>query len=176
MRVERPRFGRRWHAIVALAALVAAAIGPASPAKATADGCAPDYNYSWSNTSSNKFDMVPYATAPGGHTLSITLTAGASVSITIGGSLETSQSVLIASAKESINASITGTLTASVSYSDSWTVPSGASYGELHAGAKRYFSHWSYGHDTPACTWLVTSTGNANMPWQLPAFWSVTHP
>jgi len=160
---------------VILASLVAAALGPASPASASALGCPPDYDYSWSSTSSNKVDMVPYATAPGGHTLSITLTAGASVSISIGGSLETTQSVLVLSAQESINANITGTLTASVSYSDSWTVPSGASYGELHVGANRYNSHWSYGHYTPACNWLITSSGTANMPWHLPAFWSVTH-
>lgn len=165
----------KWRVSAALATIVVATVGAAAPAIATTDSCPPDYAYTWSSTSSNKIDLVPYSTAPGGHTLSITLTAGASISIQIGGSLETSQSILIASAKESINASITGTLTASVSYGDSWTVPSNASYGELHAGANRYYSHWSYGHYSPSCTWVVTSTGTANMPWHLPAFWSVTH-
>jgi hypothetical protein len=166
---------RRWQAGIATLAVIAAALAPTTGVRAAPLGCAPDADYSWSRTSSNKADMVPYATAPGGHTLSITITVGASISASIGGQLETDESVLIASAKESINAQISATLTASVSYSDSWKVPDDASYGELHAGANQYFSHWSYGHYTPACTWVVTSSGNANMPWHIPAFWSVTH-
>jgi hypothetical protein len=164
----------------AFRALVLAAIGAMSfvapvPANASTQSCPPDYDYTWSQTSSNHIDMVSYATAPGGHTLSISIARGDSIGTTVGGSLQTGTDVLIASAKVEVSASISQSITATVTYTDSWTVPSGASYGELHAGASRYYSHWTYGHYTPTCSWVVNATGTANMPYHVPTFWSVVH-
>jgi len=150
------------------------AVAP-TPVRASEQGCSPDYGYTWSNTSGSHLDMVSSVWGDGGITLNITITQGSSASATIGGSLETSESVLVASAQETISASIAQTITASVSYGGSWTVPSSASWGELHAGATSYDSQWAYGHFTPSCVWTVTSSGTANMPYHYPSFWHVVH-
>ena len=163
---------KKWRALAASAALIAAVVAVPSPALAS---CPPDAGYTWSGTTGSHRDMVPSVWGDGGVTISITLTIGSSASATVGGSLQTTESVLIASAQETISASITQTMTATVAYSGSWTVPSTASWGELHAGASSYSSHWAYGHYSPTCVWTVTSSGTANMPYHYPSFWHVVH-
>jgi hypothetical protein len=166
---------RLFAALVGLAALGVALVPPVLASDAQPMGCIPEYFYEWSNTSGSHKDMVSSVWGDGGITLGIAITQGTSTSATIGGSLETSESILIASAKETISASITQTITATVTYSGSWTVPANASWGELHAGATTYYSHWTYGHTTPSCTFQVTSSGTANMPYHVPSFWHVVH-
>jgi hypothetical protein len=158
--------------VLSVAASSAVAAGEAYSASAGAM-CAPDAGYSVSNAVHNYKDLVPYASAPGGHTLSITITAGASVSATFSGSVEGGASAIIASAKAQWGLSFALTLTASVAYSDSWTVPSTWSSGQLHAGADRKSFKWTYGSFNGACQWIVSRSGTSNAPYHLPAFWSV---
>ncbi len=149
---------------------VAASAAVSAPALA---GCAPDAAYSVTNAVYNHKDMVSYSSAPGGHTLSITITAGLSVTATFSGALQTEESIIIASAKETWGLSFALTLSASIAYSDSWTVPSTWAHGQLHAGADRKSFHWSYGHFAPTCSWVVVRSGTSIAPYHVPAFWSV---
>lgn len=137
-------------------------------------GCAPDYGYETTGTGTYKYDMVPPAYRDPGQTLSISITAGLSVTGSIGGSVEGDESVIFATAKETVNASIAVSLTASVTYSASKTVPSGVHWGEEHAGATQQRFSWDYGHLTSACHWVKDRTGTGHEPYHIPSFWMTT--
>lgn len=141
--------------------------GPHSP-----DGCSPDAGYSYNSVRSYLYDMVPYSQGPGGHTLSIQITAGVSVTGTVGGQVSGDVNAIVAKAKVDVNASIALQLTASVTYGDSWTVPSTWRWGYLHAGANRDTMNWEYGYYNGACQYIVSRRGTANLPYHIPAFWS----
>lgn len=133
--------------------------------------CPGNNMYQYSNTGTTNMDMVPYASAPGGHTLSITITAGASITGTIGGQVEGDANAIFVGAKASVNASISVSLSASVSYGDSWTVPSSWSSGELHAGATAQNFKWAYVHENGNCSTTVLRSGSGREPYHLPSFW-----
>ena len=137
-------------------------------------GGAPEYTYAFSHKSVYDYNMVPASSAPPGHTLSIQLTAGLSVTATIGGEVSGEASAIVAGLKASVNASVAMTLTASVTYGDSWKVPAGVTRGYLHAGAERQKADWVYERLTPACAWQTVRSGTANVPFHIPAFWSTT--
>lgn len=161
--------------------LTAIMIGGAAPA-ALADpsgpnsriipmGCPYDYDYVYSNVSSHNVDMVPPASAPGGHTLSISLTAGLTVTGTVGGSVSGDVNLIVAGAKADVNASIALSIAASVIYTDTWTVPSTWTKGYLHAGAAKDKMNWAYGTEGGTCKWRVLRSVTADLPYQDPAFW-----
>ena len=160
--------------LMALTAGGATSALAAAPATVHTNSCAPDPTYDITSYSHVYKDMVPYAEAEGGQTVTITLTAGASVSATISASAAFSESLIIASAKETIGVSVTAGITASVAYSSSWAVPSSDAWGYLHAGADEEYVHWSYGQYRGNCTWAVTSSGTANLPYHVPTFWHTT--
>ncbi|WP_405619422.1 hypothetical protein [Streptomyces sp. NBC_00076] len=145
---------------------------PAMAQVAAPQGCPPDPTYSYSNVSTHHVGMVPPASAPGGHTLSIAITAGTSVTGTVGGSVSGDVHAIVAGAKAQVNASIALTLSASVTYTDSWKVPSSWRIGYLHAGAQRKEMTWKYGHYKANCAWRTDRSGTAKLPYHIPAFWS----
>ncbi|MDI5966184.1 hypothetical protein [Streptantibioticus silvisoli] len=138
------------------------------------NGCVSDAGYDITSHSHHYKDMVPSAEGEGGQSLTITLTAGLSVSASITGSAAFSESAIIASAKETIGLTFTGTLSASVSYGSTWAVPSSDSVGYLHAGADEQYVHWNYGQYNGACTWVVSKSGTGYLPYHLPTFWHTT--
>jgi hypothetical protein len=161
---------------IVIAAALAFAVSAAPAASAAGINprpqmCPGNNMYEYHNAGSTNMDMVPYASAPGGHTLSITLTAGASVTGTIGGQVEGDANIIFAGAKASVNASISVSLSASVAYGDSWTVPSNWSTGELHAGASAQNFTWQYVHENGNCSTTVERSGSGREPYHLPAFW-----
>ncbi|WP_405950740.1 hypothetical protein OG588_35025 [Streptomyces prunicolor] len=159
----------------AMLALVAVGTTTAQAATSTTNrpnNCGTGSVYDFGTPKSARIGMVPPSSAPGGHTLGITLTAGTSITGTISGTVSGEEGIIVAKAKESVTASIALTMTASVSYSDSWKVPASWRKGYLHAGADRDTVNWSYGHYGANCKWVVTRHGVAKLPYHIPAFWS----
>jgi hypothetical protein len=167
------RYGARGLATAAAMSLFALlGATPAMAQVAAPEGCPPDPTYSYSGVSSHNVGMVPPASAPGGHTLSIAITAGTSVTGTVGGQVEGSVNAIVAGAKAQVNSSIALKLEASVTYKDTWTVPSSWRLGYLHAGAHRDEMTWKYGHYKANCAWHTDRSGTAKLPYHIPAFWS----
>ncbi|MFC1419609.1 hypothetical protein [Streptacidiphilus cavernicola] len=103
--------------------------------------------------------------------MGITLTAGASVTATISGSAAFKESMIIASAKETIGVSVAAGITASVAYSSTYAVPASWKFGELHAGADEEYVHWQYGEYNGNCTWMTSFSGTGYLPYHVPTFW-----
>lgn len=159
-------------AMVSLIALGTNSAQAAVPATVHPMNCGTASSYQFGSPKSSRIGMVPPSSAPGGHTLGISLTAGTSITGTISGSLQTEESAIVASAKQTVTASIALTMTASVTYSDSWKVPSSWRKGYLHAGADRDTVSWNYGHYGAGCKWVIVRKGTAKLPYHIPAFWS----
>lgn len=136
-------------------------------------GCAPDAGYSTYGLAYHDVDMVSYSSAPGGHTLSIAISKGTTTTATISGSATAEEGIIIASAKETFGISLAKSWTASVTYTDSWKVPSSWSRGQLHAGSEHATYHWQYGQYNGACKWIVARSGTMSTPHHEPAFWDV---
>ena len=167
------QYARTMTVGAALLTLVAAGAtsAQATTSPTTHRDCGTESTYSVTYVKDDRIGMVPPASAPGGHNLSLTLTAGASVTGTITGSAQFEQRIIIARAKETVSVSIAGTLTASIAYSDSWRVPTSWRKGFLHAGADRKVTNWEFGHYGPNCKWITTRKGVAKLPYHIPAFW-----
>ncbi|MFJ9120836.1 hypothetical protein ACIRJO_35575 [Streptomyces sp. NPDC102394] len=162
---------------VGAALLALVAVGTTSAQAATSmpvhpNNCGTETAYQFGTPKSEHIGMVPPSSAPGGHTLGITLTAGSSITGTISGSATAEESVIVAKAKETLGVSVALSLTASVSYSDTWKVPSSWRKGYLHAGADRDTVSWNYGHYGSGCKWVIVRKGVAKLPYHIPAFWS----
>ncbi|WP_405879731.1 hypothetical protein OG762_14480 [Streptomyces sp. NBC_01136] len=167
------RYGARTLAAAAGMSLFALlGVTPAMAQAAVPQSCPPDPGYAYSGVSSHNVGMVPPASAPGGHTLSIAITAGTSVTGTVGGSVSGDVHAIVAGAKAQVNASIALTLSASVTYTDSWKVPASWRLGYLHAGAHRDQMTWKYGHYLANCSWHTDRSGTAKLPYHIPSFWS----
>ncbi|MEU2778452.1 hypothetical protein ABZ646_37640 [Streptomyces sp. NPDC007162] len=158
--------------MLALLAVGTTSAYAAAPATVHPNNCGTESSYEFSSPKSARIGMVPPSSAPGGHTLSITLTAGTSVTGTITGSLQTEESAIVASAKQTVGVSFALTMTASVSYGDTWKVPASWRKGYLHAGADRDTMNWNYGHYGAGCKWVIVRKGVAKLPYHIPAFWS----
>jgi hypothetical protein len=90
------------------------------------------------------------------------------------GSYSGGVSIVVANADYQVSALLAVTLSASVTYSDSWTVPAGVHQGYLDAGAVSDRMNWSHGSYNLGCAWIVNGSGVLNAPYHLPAFWSWT--
>jgi len=159
-------------AIVAVLSMVLAPAALASPNRPS--GCPADPAFSFSGVRSSHIAGVPYSQGPPGHTLSIQLYAGIAVTATFTGSVSGGASILVASADTQVSAALAVSLSASVTYGDSWTVPAGVQQGYLDAGATSDYMNWSRGSYNGACVWVTTASGTLNSPYHLPAFWSWT--
>jgi hypothetical protein len=137
-------------------------------------GCAPDAAYSYGDIGESHLQGPPYSQGGPGQRLSIELTAGMAVSAILTGAASADLSAIVAGARTEVSASLGVTLTASLTYGDSWTVPSDVQEGYLAVGAASELMHWSYGEYNGACKWVVTESGSLNAPYHLPAFWAWT--
>jgi hypothetical protein len=109
-----------------------------------------------------------------GVTLSIAIYTGASITATANGTVSTEVSAIVASANVSYSISLAVTLTAGVTYTGSWTVPSGYTrQGYIGAGAFADRMAWSYGHygGTGGCTWIYDRWGTLQAPYRFPDIW-----
>ena len=152
-------------------------IGPAAPAGASVKhlGAYPaDAAFTYTKVTSSHLAGVPYSQGPAGHTLSIQLAAGVTVTATAQITGGFSLSAVVAGAQAQVSSALAIALSASVTYADAWTVPSGAHQGYLDAGAASDAMLWSHGQYNGACVWTVNGSGTLNSPYHLPAFWSWT--
>jgi hypothetical protein len=129
--------------------------------------------YITKKTGSEHINLVPRTSGSPGSELTITLTAGASATATFTGALQTEESAIIASAKETISASIALSLTASIAYGFKWKVPENyGKTGYLHVGAQRDIFSWKYGYNNPPkCHFLRVKSGRSHAPYNLPYTW-----
>ncbi|MEU6506877.1 hypothetical protein [Streptomyces sp. NPDC046942] len=133
------------------------------------DGCPPDPGYRFSAVQHRYKDMVSSVEGTKDETIGITLTRGVTVTGTVTGTVSAEEGVIFANAKESVSVSLAKAITAQVSYSSTWKVPTSVGY--LHAGADEKSMHWEYGSDTGACKWHVARQGTAVFPYHVPTFW-----
>jgi hypothetical protein len=164
---------------VALRALVAAAValplvlaGPV--ASAQTDGCPPDPDFHYTNvTYSHIVVGLPSSGTPG-LDLTIAFKVGATVAATATGTVSGGINAIVAGARVDVSASLSVSMTAEITYSGSWRVPSGVHVGYLATGAQSRSMNWSYGSYSLGCQWIVHSTGTLRAPYQIPAFWTWT--
>ncbi len=160
-------------AIVAALALVLG-VTAAGPAAAAPARCLPEDSYTYRNVKASHVTVVPYVQAGPGHTLSIQLSAGTTITAGLTGTATGGLSAVVAGAQASVSASLSVSMTATVTYGDTWTVPASAHQGYLDVGASSDSMTWKHGHYAASCSWVIDSTGTLNSPWHLPAFWSWT--
>ena len=165
----------RLRTLGVVSSLVTSLLGiGAGTASASAMGCPPDKGFSYGAVTASHIAAVRPSQGPSGHTLGIALTAGIAVTATLTGSISGGIGVVVANAQVQVSGSLAVSITASVTYTDSWTVPPGVRQGYLDVGAISDHMNWSHGYYNGACRWIVDSSGTLNAPYQLPAFWSWT--
>jgi hypothetical protein len=155
--------------------LLAAVSVVAVPTVASAAACSTNNKYYLtSKTGSDNVNWIPPSSGSPGSKLQITMTVGATITATFTGALTTEESAIVASAKQTIQASIALALTASASYTYGWDVPTNyGKTGYLHVGAQRDIFNWKYGYyNPPACTsFTVIRHGTSHAPWNMPYTW-----
>ncbi|MGW3067777.1 hypothetical protein ACWDA8_30915 [Streptomyces sp. NPDC001130] len=129
------------------------------------DGCPPDPGFRFYNVKST-FVGDPKKTVYGdpGITLSVSVAEGHTWTGTITYSAKLSESVLIASAEESISGSISYAKTTTVTLGGSWVVPKNQRQGWLALGSKGYSFNWERGSTNGGCKWIVSNHGTAKLP------------
>jgi hypothetical protein len=160
--------------LLAMTALAAAPTAASAASAAPNVACSTNHKYYLTKkTGSDRINMVPRSSGSPGTDLSITLTGGATVTATFTGALQTEESAIVASAKQTISASIALSLTASISYTFHWLVPKNyGKTGYLHVGARRDIFTWRYGYNNPPrCGFHAIRSGTSHAPYSLPYSW-----
>lgn len=126
-------------------------------------GCLTDNYYKYSSVATSAIrHAIVYGQS--GVTLTITETAGTSITGTVGGSGTFTVGAIVAEAQAQVNASIAYTKTSSVTRGGSWTVPSTQSQGWLADGAQSRKMNWIHYQDHATCTTSTIGSGTANLP------------
>ncbi|MFS4092384.1 hypothetical protein [Streptomyces sp. AF1A] len=134
--------------------------GPMHP-----DGCPPDPGFSFSKVKSTFVgDKSKTVYGASGVTLSVSVAKGHTWTGTVTYSAKLSESMLIASAEESISGSISYAKTTTVTLGGSWKVPASQRDGWLALGSKGYSFNWQYGSYNGGCKWIVSNHGTAKLP------------
>ncbi|MFD8004948.1 hypothetical protein [Streptomyces mirabilis] len=75
-----------------------------------------------------------------------------------------SESILVASAEETISGSISYAKTTTVTLGGTWKVPASQKDGWLALGSKGYSFNWERGSYNGGCKWIVSNHGTAKLP------------
>ncbi|WP_405830614.1 hypothetical protein [Streptomyces sp. NBC_01176] len=75
-----------------------------------------------------------------------------------------SESIIVASAEETISGSISYSKTTTVTLGGSWKVPASQKDGWLALGSKGYSFNWERGSYNGGCKWIVSNHGTAKLP------------
>ncbi|MET8982532.1 hypothetical protein ABZX85_43840 [Streptomyces sp. NPDC004539] len=145
---------------------------PQAPADADAadttvhpDGCPPDPTFSFSNVKSTFVgDKSKTVYGQSGVTLSVSVAKGHTWTGTISYAAKLSESILVASAEETISGSISYAKTTTVTLGGTWKVPANQKDGWLALGSKGYSFKWQRGSYNGACKWIVSNHGTAKLP------------
>jgi hypothetical protein len=170
--LNSPRAGSRFCRGVAAAALATAGllfVPGTEQALASPQACPTTNFYSVSNALGTFVpDTKKKVYGQAGVTLTVTAENGTEWSGTIGGSVEGDASFIIASAKATVDGSISYTKTTTVSLGGSWTVPSSQKLGWLALGSQGYVMSWQYGSNTAQCKYEEIRGGSATLPAMAP--------
>ncbi len=144
---------------------------PQAPADADADvpvhtdGCPPDPGFRFYNVKSTFVgDKSKTVYGQSGVTLSVSVAKGHTWTGTVTYSVKLSESILVASAEETISGSISYAKTTTVTLSGTWKVPASQKDGWLALGSKGYSFNWERGSTNGGCKWIVSNHGTAKLP------------
>ncbi|MFF7238410.1 hypothetical protein [Streptomyces collinus] len=134
--------------------------GPVHP-----DGCPPDPTVSITKVKHTFVgDKTKTVYGQSGITLKVEVLKGHTWTGTITYSAKLSESIIVASAEETISGSISYAKTTSVALGGTWKVPANQSDGWLALGSKGYSFNWERGSYNGGCKWVVSSHGTAKLP------------
>ncbi|GAA2300081.1 hypothetical protein GCM10010234_48550 [Streptomyces hawaiiensis] len=129
------------------------------------DGCPPDPGFRFYNVKSTFVgDKSKTVYGQSGVTLSVSVAKGHTWTGTFTYAAKLSESVLVASAEETISGSISYAKTTTVTLSGSWKVPASQKDGWLALGSKGYSFKWERGSTNGGCKWIVSNHGTAKLP------------
>lgn len=170
---RRPRASRVLAALISVALSLVVATPAGAATRTGTQACPPDPDFSYTNVRFGHIEGPPHSQGPAGHHLTISITAGMTLTATATVTGSWSVSAIVAGAKVDVSASLALALTASVTYGDTWVVPAGVTQGYLAAGAASKVMDWTHGQYA-GCRWVVDGHGTLDAPYHLPAFWSWT--
>ncbi|MEU0033126.1 hypothetical protein [Streptomyces sp. NPDC006333] len=134
--------------------------GPVHP-----DGCPPDPSISITKVKSMFVgDKSKTVYGQSGVTLSVSVAKGHTWTGTITYASKLSESIIVASAEETISGSISYAKTTTVTLGGSWKVPASQKDGWLALGSKGYSFNWERGSYNGGCKWIVSNHGTAKLP------------
>ncbi|MEV1062875.1 hypothetical protein [Streptomyces sp. NPDC050263] len=144
---------------------------PAAPADAGVDGpvhtdgCPPDPAISITKVKSTFVgDKSKTVYGQSGVTLSVSVAKGHTWTGTITYAAKLSESIIVASAEETISGSISYAKTTTVTLGGTWKVPASQKDGWLALGSKGYSFNWERGSYNGGCKWIVSNHGTARLP------------
>ncbi|MFG2939687.1 hypothetical protein [Streptomyces sp. NPDC048282] len=134
--------------------------GPVHP-----EGCPPDPSVSITKVKSTFVgDKSKTVYGQSGITLSVSVAKGHTWTGIITYAFKLSESIIVASAEETITPSVSYAKTTTVSLSGSWKVPASQKDGWLALGSKGYSFNWERGSYNGGCKWIVSNHGTAKLP------------
>ncbi len=131
--------------------------------------CAPEYSYTHTSATPIFMDVKKSYGGPG-VALSISIAAGVTLQAQISGTVGFEASAVIASAKTTYGLSFSASVTATATFSGSWTIPKNVKEGWIAIGAKADRTNWKKYQQMGNCTDKLIGSGTAKMPWKFPYF------
>jgi len=129
------------------------------------DSCQSDPTVSITNAKSTFVrdkDKTVYGQS--GVTLSISVAVGHTTTGTFTYAAKLSESIIVASAEETLGGSVSWSKTTTVALGGTWKVPSSQNDGWLALGSKGYSFNWERGSYNGGCKWIVSNHGTAKLP------------
>ncbi|MEU1009823.1 hypothetical protein [Streptomyces sp. NPDC005890] len=128
-------------------------------------GCPPDPAFSFSHVKGTFVkDKSKTVYGQSGITLKVEVAKGHTWTGTISYAAKLSESILVASAEETISGSISYAKTTTVTLGGTWKVPASQRDGWLALGSKGYSFDWERGSYNGGCKWIVSNHGSAKLP------------
>ncbi|OIJ63185.1 hypothetical protein [Streptomyces mangrovisoli] len=138
----------------------AVGVGPVHP-----DGCPPDPTVSFTKVKSTFVgDKSKTVYGQSGITLKVEVAKGHTWTGTFTYAAKIEESIIVASAEETISGSISYAKTTTVTLGGTWKVPASQRDGWLALGSKGYSFNWERGSYNGGCKWIVSNHGTAKLP------------
>jgi hypothetical protein len=129
------------------------------------DGCPPDPSVSITKVKSVFVgDKSKTVYGQSGITLSVSVAKGHTWTGTFTYAFKLDESIIVASAEETISGSVSYAKTTTVALGGSWKVPASQRDGWLALGSKGYSFNWERGSYNGGCKWIVSNHGTAKFP------------
>ncbi|MFJ9818740.1 hypothetical protein ACIRU3_26495 [Streptomyces sp. NPDC101151] len=126
-------------------------------------GCLPDPGFSFSHVKGT-FVKDKSKTVYGQSGVTLSVAKGHTWTGTMTYAAKIEESILVASAEETISGSISYAKTTTVTLGGTWKVPASQRDGWLALGSKGYSFNWERGSYNGGCKWIVSNHGTAKLP------------